>query len=220
MVELNYISDLNHSLTGGAVCAMVSFRRTLKNIKCDYVRRLHLERSEGVLSRLAVWVKPGMVGVICYRLSHYFVYTRFKFLCRLLMLLEHAYSRNELSPYSEIGPGLVLGDIGAIGITPHIEIGKNCTFMGFNTVSLNGVAGVDFTVDQIIIGDHCVFGNRSKVMKPLRIANGAQVKDNSLVIFDVKLEGSTVSGVPARRQKVDSYPDIVKWNPFFGGLIN
>lgn len=199
---------------------MITFRTTLRNIKCDYIRRLHLERSKGAMSRLAVWVKPGMVGALCYRFSHYLVYTRFKFLCRPILLLEHAYSRNEVSPYAEIGPGLVLGDVGAVGITPHIEIGKNCTFMGFNTVSLNGLAGIDFTVDQIIIGDHCVFGTRSKVMRPLRIANGAQVKDNSLVIFDVKQEGATLCGVPAKRKRVDAYRDIVKWNPFFGGLIS
>lgn len=199
---------------------MVSFRTTLRNLKCDYIRRVQLERATGTLSQLAVWAKPGMVGAVCYRFSHYFVYSQFKFLCRILLLIEHLYVRNEISPYAEIGPGLVLGDIGAIGITPHIEIGKNCTFMGFNTVSLNGVAGVDFAVDQIVIGDHCVFGNRSKVMKPLRIANGAQVKDNSLVIFDVKQEGATLCGVPAKRKRVDVYRDIVKWNPFFGGLIN
>lgn len=199
---------------------MVTLKKTLQHIRLDFNRRVRLEESRNFLSKLATTVKPGVVGAVCYRLSRYFVQGKLSLLCRPLLFIEHIYARNEISPHAEIGPGLVLGDIGAIGVIDEVSIGKNCTFIGFNTLTMNQVSGVDFMVDRIDVGDHCVFGSRAKVMRPTVIADGAQIKDNSVVMFPVKKKGTTLSGVPAKRRRIDSYEEIISWNPLIGGFLN
>lgn len=198
---------------------MTTFRTTIQNIRYDFQRRVQLEGQHCFLDKLALLVKPGMVGVFCYRISHYLAQGKLRYLCRLFLFVEHVYSRNEISPYATIGPGLVLGDIGAIGVVSQVDIGKNCTFLGFNTLSMNQVSGVDFTVDKIVIGDHCVLGCRAKVMRPTTIADGAQIKDNSVVMFPLNKIGATLAGVPAKRRRVDDYEDVVRWNPLRGGFL-
>lgn len=198
---------------------MTSLKITLSNIKQDFQRRVLLEHCEGLLHKLVLLLKPGMIGVICYRLSHYFVQGKLRFICRLLLLIEHLYCRNEISPYAQIGPGLVLGDIGAIGVPGETIIGKNCTLQGFNTFTLNAIAGVDFTVDRIVIGDYCMLGTRAKIMRPITIADGAQVKNNSVVMFSITKIGATLSGVPAKKRRVDDYNAIMNWNPLLGGFL-
>jgi serine acetyltransferase len=199
---------------------MTTLRTTIQNLKQDYKRRILLEANHHFLNKIAVFTKPGMVGVICYRFSHYLAQTKFRYLCRFLLFIEHAYSRNEISPYAYIGPGLVLGDVGAIGVTHGTEIGKNCTLLGFNTFALNAISGIDFTVDKIVIGDHCVLGVRAKVMRAITIADGAQIKDNSVVMFSENKKGQHCHGVPAKRMRIDVYEDIIQWNPFNGCHLN
>lgn len=198
---------------------MITLKLTLSNIKQDFQRRVLLERCEGLLHKLVLLIKPGMVGVVCYRFSHYLVQGNLRFLCRILLFIEHVYCRNEISPYAQIGAGLVLGDIGAIGMTREVVVGDNCTFQGFNTLTLNGIAGVDFTVDKIVIGDYCLLGTRAKIMRPITIANGAQVTNNSVVMFSATKVGTTLSGVPAKRCRIDDYDSIKNWNPLMGGFL-
>jgi serine O-acetyltransferase len=192
---------------------------TLSNIKQDFERRVQLERCEGLLHKLVLLIKPGMIGAICYRFSHYFAQGKLRFLCRILLLIEHGYCRNEISPYAQIGPGLVLGDIGAIGMTGEVVVGENCTFQGFNVLTLNGITGVDFTKDKIILGNHCLLGTRAKIMRPVSISDGTQVTNNSLVMSSVTKVGSTLSGVPAKRLRIDDYDAIKNWNPLMGGFL-
>lgn len=199
---------------------MTTLKITFQNIKHDFRRRVQLEEQRSLLNKLAILVKPGMVGVVCYRLSHYFTQGKLRPLCRVFLFIEHIYARNEISPYVYIGPGLVLGDIGAIGIPSGVEIGKNCTLLGFNTFALNHISGVDPTVDKMVLGDHCVLGSRAKVMRPITVADGAQIKDNSVVMFSVKKAGATLAGVPAKRRRLDDYAEIIKWNPLLGGFLD
>lgn len=199
---------------------MTTLRTTIQYLIQDYKRRLLLENNESFLNKIVVLAKPGMVGVICYRFSHYLAQTKLRYFCRFILFIEHIYSRNEISPYAYIGPGLVLGDVGAIGVPYGTEIGKNCTFLGFNTFALNAINGIDYTIDKIVMGDHCVLGTRAKVMRPITIADGAQIKDNSVVMFSVTKKGATLSGVPAKRRRVDFYEDIMQWNPLNGCHLN
>lgn len=198
---------------------MTSLKITLSNIKQDFKRRVLLEGCEGLLDKLVLLLKPGMIGVICYRFSHYFVQGKLRFLCRLLLLIEHGYCRNEISPYAQIGSGLVLGDIGAIGMTGEVVVGDNCTFQGFNVLTLNGIKGVDFTKDKIIVGDYCLLGTRAKIMRQVFITDGTQVTNNTLVMSSVTKVGTTLSGVPAKRSRIDDYDAIKNWNPLMGGFL-
>ena len=200
---------------------MTTLKTTFHDIKADFKRRVKLEGEEhfGLLNKLVLLIKPGFVGVVCYRLSHYLIETRISVLCRLLHAINFFYARVEIDPEAHIGPGLVLSDIGGIGIPDAVVIGKNCTFLGFNTLTLNKVGDVDFHYAQIVLGDHCVLGVRSKVMRPITIADGAQIKDGSVVMFPVAKTGTTLSGIPAKKRQIDDYENIINWNPLMGGPL-
>lgn len=199
---------------------MVNFKTTLQHIAADYNRRILLTRKQQSLTRYTEVLKPGMVCMVCYRLSRYFIQGRLKFFCPLLVLIEGLYTRNEISPRASIGPGLVLSDLGAIGIIDEAVIGENCTLLGFNTLTIYGADDSDLEEGaKVTLGNHCVLGVRSKVMRSTTIAHGCQIKEGSVVMFSVEKMGTTLMGNPARRRKVNDYNDIVNWNPLLGGPL-
>jgi len=201
---------------------MPALKETFQTIKQDFNRRVQLEGAErqGFSNKLAIMFKPGFVGVVCYRLSSYLIETRLRVLCRVLHSISFFYARVEIAPEAIIGPGLVVSDVAGVGLPEQLLIGKNCTFLGFNTITLNKVGGVDFLVDKIVMGDHCVVGFGAKIMRAVDIADGAQIKENSVVMFSVKKVGSTMVGIPAKRKSVNDYEQIVNWNPLIGGHVS
>lgn len=199
---------------------MLTFKQTIHYLKADFQRRKLLEGNPaGLLSTLAILIKRGMVAVIIYRLARYCRLNRLGLLAKLLAVVDQLYTRNEISPMADIGPGLVLADCGAIGITHVVVVGKNCTFLGCNSITLGAMDNFDVNRDRIVLGDHCVAGVRARVMRPIQIADGTQIKPNSVVLLPVEKIGSTVVGVPAKRRRIDNYEDIVRWNPLHSGFI-
>lgn len=199
---------------------MVTFKQTITNLKADFARRILLEGNwTGILGVLAVLFKRGMVTVIVYRLSRYCIYNRLGIISRLLVIVDYLYTKNEISPIADLGPGLVLADSSGIGIGSVTIVGKNCTIFGCTTTTLGVMETYDVCKDRIVLGDHCVIGTRVRIMRPLLLANGTQILANSVVLLSVEKEGCTISGVPAKRRAIDSYEDIVTWNPLHGGFI-
>ncbi|MDI1297805.1 hypothetical protein [Methylotenera sp.] len=195
---------------------MVTLRETISNIKADFQRRLLLEgKRPSLLNKLRICVKQGMVGVILYRVSHFCVYNNLGFLTRFLSIIELLYCKNEVSPMAIIGPGLVFEGV-AIGICSSAIIGKNCTFLGRNTLSLGMIEGVDLNKDAITIGNYCVLGSGARVMRPINIADGIQIKPNSVVMLTETKQGCSLFGIPARRRRIDSIEKITQWNPLLG----
>jgi serine O-acetyltransferase len=199
---------------------MITFKQTIEYLKADIQRRVLLEgKPAGLISTLSVLFKCGVVTVILYRFSHYLMGTRFSFLHKILALIEHFYTKNEVSAVAQIGPGLVLGDGGGIGITRVTIAGKNCTFLGSNSITLGAMDAYDVEKDRIVLGDHCVVGARVRIMRPMQIADGTQIKNNSVVVFPVDKVGSVISGIPAKRRSVETYENVISWNPLKGGFI-
>ncbi len=198
---------------------MVNLRTTLQYIAADYQRRVLLVGKKNALSRFAELLKPGMICVICYRFSHYFYYSKLKFIYPIFVIIESFGTRNQISPRASIGPGLFVSDLGNLGIPDEVDMGKNCTLLGFNTLTTYGTKDFDVNVHRIILGDHCVLGVRAKIMKPVHIADGCQIKTGSVVMFSVPKVGATMVGNIARRKEVYDYEDIVKWNPWLGGFL-
>lgn len=198
---------------------MVTFKQTLHNIRADFRRRLLLEnKTHGLLNKLFVLIHPCMVSVIMYRLSRFCIYNRLGLMYRFLVIIEHMYARNEISPRADIGPGLVLNGI-SIGIPCATVIGKNCTFLGRNTLTLGGMEGYDLETDRFLIGDHCVFGVGSRVIRPVKLESGTQIMPNAIVVLAENKVGSTVSGIPARRRRTDALESIINWNPLTGNFL-
>jgi serine acetyltransferase len=199
---------------------VISWKQTLRELRADLARRRLIDGvGSGPLATLALLFKRGVVAVVLYRLSRYCLHRRLAVVCRLLTLVEFLYTKDEISPHAAIGPGLVLGDGGGIGITRVTVAGRNCTFLGCNSITLGAMEDFDVERDRIVIGDHCVFGPRARVMRPLSLANGTQVKANSIVLSSTQSPGMTLSGIPARRRASVAYEDVVRWNPLRGGFL-
>ena len=198
----------------------MTLKETIQNLKADIRRRKVLEgKSQGFFSTVSILFKGGVVSVILYRISHYLIHTRFSFLYRLLILLEHFYTKNEISPVADLGPGLVIADCGGVGITRVTIAGKNCTFLGANSITLGAMEGFDLEKDHILIGNDCVIGSRVRIIRPVQIADATQIKNNSVVMFSVDKPGSVISGFPAKRRSTENPESVLSWNPLFGGAI-
>lgn len=199
---------------------MVTFKQTMQNLAADIRRRKVLEgKNAGFFSTLCVLFKGGVVSVILYRISRYLIHTRFSFLYKILVLIEHFYTKNEISPIADLGPGLVIADCGGVGLTRVTIAGENCTFLGANSITLGAMEGFDLEKEHIVIGNHCVIGSRVRIIRPVEIADATQIKNNSVVMFSVDKVGSVVSGFPAKRRSVEKLETVLAWNPLFGGAI-
>jgi serine O-acetyltransferase len=198
---------------------MVTLRQTFVDLSADIQRRMLLENKRGFFSVISVLLKRGMVAVVIYRISRYCVYRRLGFIHRMLFIIGYFYTKNEISPKAKLGPGLVLDDRGGIGITQVTTAGKNCTFLGGSVIALGAIKGMDINRDQIILGDHCVIGTRVKIMRPIKLADGTQIMPNSVVMRSAENIGSTLLGMPAKRHSVQSFNELIKWNPLYGGYI-
>jgi UDP-3-O-[3-hydroxymyristoyl] glucosamine N-acyltransferase len=97
---------------------------------------------------------------------------------------------------------------------PHAcTIGMNCTFMGRATPTLGVMGNVNLETDRIIIGDYCVFGHNVRIINPVTIANGTQIKAHSVVMASVIREGSIISGFPARHVAEVPLATVMAWSP-------
>ena len=199
---------------------MVTFKQTITNLKADIARRLLLDGiGTGFFAVFIVLFKRGVASVIVYRLSRYCFFNRLKIVSRLLVIVDYLYTKNEISPIADIGPGLVLADTTGIGIGQIAVIGSNCTICGCITITLGVMESFDVHAQHIVIGDNCVIGTRVRIMRPVTLANGTQITSNSVVLLSVKDVGSTISGVPAKPRYRDCYDEILKWNSLRGGFI-
>jgi serine O-acetyltransferase len=198
---------------------MVTFKQTINNIKADFARRLLLEQAQNCFfKKLCILFMPSTIGVLVYRLSRYCVHNRLSVVYRLLTVVEHYYARNEISPYADIGHGLVIEGVG-VGVPSCTKIGKNCTLFGRNTISLGAMEGVDLLVDTITLGDYCVLGQGVKIMRPVTLGHAVQILPNSVVMFSEQIDGVILSGVPARNKGQIQLEQMSNWNPLKSQLL-
>lgn len=178
----------------------VKFSTTMDHLRQDMRRRLAIKQLPCTWSSvLCELFKPSMMSVVFYRLSHYLSAHRIPLLPRIFALLDYFYGAgSEISPRASIGPGLVLGDLGAHGVSCYCRIGRNLTLLGENTITMGAVEGIDFEKDFISIGDDVILEAGAKIMKPVTIANRVRIKANSLVMTSQLEEASVLMGVPAR----------------------
>jgi serine O-acetyltransferase len=112
-----------------------------------------------------------------------------------LMLRRQTYRFGiDISPDTQIGPGLYIGHFGGIVVNRDVVIGRN----------LNLSQGV--TLGQVnrgarkgcpVIGDDVYIGPGAKVLGKVVIGSRAAIGANAVVIHDVT-ENTSVAGVPAR----------------------
>ncbi len=155
-------------------------------------------------SHVQVFLQPGMIAVMMYRLGRWLSRLPVPVLRHLLLAIfmgtryvVEAFTHVHLSLNADIGPGLVVHLPWGIFVPPT-RIGRNCT--------LNH--GVVLNEGVLQVGDDVYFAPGAKVVGPVRIGNNVMIAPNSLVLTNVP-DNVTVMGVPARVR----WPRSRTWNP-------
>ena len=194
----------------------ISLKQTLLNSKLDMKRRCALDgRAFNLISCVIMLLNRGVMSVLIYRAKRYFYLKKSVNLiifAKLLRYIEFHYCHNEIDPQAIIGHGLVLSDYGGIAISKVNVIGTNCTFIGKATLTLGGMDNVHED-ERIVLGNHCVIGPNVRIASSINIANGVQVKSNSVVMEDINTDGSIISGFPAKIVSNVSLASVINWNP-------
>lgn len=198
----------------------VTFRQTYDDIRADYLRRLQLENDCRVFGRLCLFFRRGMVTVIIYRVSRYFMLNNLSFLAFILVGVNKVYTKNFISPLAKIGSGFVVADNGGVGLTHVLVAGKNCTFLGCSAVTLGAFPSHDYPGKYVVMGDHCVLGVKAKLIRPIQLASGTQVQANSIVLRCQQVVGAVLVGIPAKKQSIQPYEEVKEWNSLYGGYRN
>lgn len=96
---------------------------------------------------------------------------------------------NDISPYADIGPGLLLPHPVDVTIGASVKIGKNATI--YNGVTLVG------TLDEGLpqLGDNVIVYTGAKVIKPIRIGDNSVIGALALCNHDVPPQ-SVMYGIP------------------------
>lgn len=195
----------------------ITLLETIKLLSEDLSRRLTLENKKPNFWRcLLLLPRRGVISVIIYRLKRYLHFKNnilAKLVIRLLKFPEFHYCHNELDPRADIGAGLVLSDLGGVGLGLSVVIGKNCTFMGKGTPTLGAMEGVNLHIDKIIIGDYCVFGHNAKIINAVTVADCVQLAPHSVLMSHVKTPGSVIAGYPAKAIDVVQIEKVKAWSP-------
>lgn len=198
-----------------------SLREALRLIDADLRRRCELDgRRNSLPVRAALLLRRGPLGSVLFRLSDYTAARGWRLLTKLLYFALYFMARAEVHVGARIGPGLVLPDIGGVGIPAFADIGRNCTFLGPALLTIGGMEGVDLGSDRIVIGDDCIIGHNARIMGAVRLADATQVRHGSVVIASSDKPGAVLAGMPARRRKIVAAAALARWSPLTGTPLN
>lgn len=201
----------------------VSFRTTVSHIKADILRRLVLEKKPcNTPNFILAFANRGTLSVLIYRIKRYLHGKNNVFLSLLIKIIryiEFQLCHNEIDPRAIIGPGFVIVNSGGVSLSFSNIIGKNCTFMGYATPTLGAMEDVDLNIDRIVIGDYCTLSCGVRIINNVSIANGVQIKPNSVLMHSIHTPGAVVSGFPARQIAVIDMEKICRWSPIKSDFI-
>lgn len=193
----------------------------LRLARMDLDRRLELHgHRPGVYRYLQALVHRGGMAVLLYRLVDYAHVRGWRIAVKLGLLAMYHLGRAEIHPGALIGPGLVLPDMGGVGLPEFCTIGRNCTFLGPALLTVGGMEGIDLSTDRIVMGDNCVVGFNARVMGAITLGNGTQIKPGSVVMTSFPKDGYLLSGIPARRRASADLEQIANWSAVRGAAID
>jgi serine O-acetyltransferase len=143
-----------------------------------------------------MYCHPAVVGVIWYRMGRACWLRRRNPLWRLLLVivrlgypLVRVYSGLELSPRTEVGPGLYVAHFGPSVIHPDAVIGRNLTIMHGVTIGASAT-GVPR------LGDNVGIGTGAVIIGSVTIGDNVNIGANAVVTRSVDSH-CTVVGIPA-----------------------
>lgn len=198
-----------------------TLRQALSLVRQDLDRRLLLQGLRpGVLTYLGAVLRRGGLAVLLFRLLDYVDTRGWRIALKIGHLALYYFGRAEIHSGARIGPGLVLPDIGGVGIPKFCEIGRNCTFVGPALLTIGGMEGIDLNTDRITMGDNCVVGSNVRIIGAVTLGHGTQIKAASVVMTSFPKEGYLLSGIPARRRAVLPLASIQNWGPLRAQSLN
>ena len=167
----------------------------LTYLKADLLRLVPINAS--FFSLMARVFHPRFLPVLLVRLSRYFYcHKLLRFLSPLFTWLNVFTFGIEVTPRSDIGPGLMLphtfGTV--IGAT---AIGSNATVFQGATI---GASSLDMDFDENkrpVIGANVIVGAGAKILGGLAVGNDVTIGANSVVVKSIA-DGMVVAGVPAK----------------------
>ncbi len=145
----------------------------------------------------ALYNHPAIVGIFWYRLSRYLWLRKSNPVIFILYVLARGFypivrmvSGLELSPRTDIGPGLWIGHAGPCIIHPATRAGKNLTIHHGVTIgeSKSGVPS---------LGNNVSIGVNATLVGGIEIGDNAIIGAGAVVVKSVP-EGAVAIGVPAR----------------------
>jgi serine O-acetyltransferase len=148
-----------------------------------------------------LWLSPAVWAIAIYRFGNW-LYTSNPFiLLRIPLKIVYffAYMFSEvvmemcLDPQATIGGGLYIAHIGGVHINPHAIVGSNCDIAHRVTIGASAMGRKGAPV----VGNNVYIGTGATLVGKIKIASGAKIAANTLVITNVP-EGATVMGVPGR----------------------
>lgn len=174
----------------------MSFRQLVSFILEDNRRRrIFMRKSTSFFGLLAGLFSHISIATGIYRLSHYFFCKRLGLISKFFYVLNIMLFGLDISPMSEIGPGLVICHL--TGSIIHAKIGKNALLYGQNVFGGGTKENDKGWYGGPIAGDNITMYIGAKILDTVKVGNNVSVGAASLVLDDVP-DNKVVAGAPAR----------------------
>jgi serine O-acetyltransferase len=137
---------------------------------------------------------PGVHAIIAHRIAHRLWLAGWRYAARLLSFLSRMESNIDIHPGARIGHRFFIDHGAGVVIGETAEVGDDVTL--YHGVTLGGTT-LTRGKRHPTLGNDVVVGAGAKILGAIRIADGARVGANSVVVKDVPA-GCTVVGIPGR----------------------
>jgi serine O-acetyltransferase len=183
-----------------------TLRHVLHCIWCDSARkRKQMGRPLTRLSILRGFFSINVVAVAIFRFSIYFCANGWRtpaMLCYYLNIMLFGFDG---SPYSEVGPGLVVVHLN--GNVFHAKVGRNATLFGRNGIGGKGRGDTGGWRGGPVIGDHVTLGFGACILTDGDIGDHATVGAGSWCFKSVTAR-AIVAGMPARLVRMKTAEEV------------
>lgn len=171
--------------------------RALGDLRADLDR---YRVTEGRSLAAALWVSPGTVASVHYRLAHWAWNGRTlaHLVARVPLLVAQRFvevwSGVSIAPQATIGPGLYVGHFGGVVVNGDAVLGANTNLSQGVTI---GVGGRGDARGVPRIGDRCYVGPGAKLFGSITLGDDVAVGANAVVTRSAEAR-SVLAGSPAR----------------------
>lgn len=140
------------------------------------------------------FLHQAMLCVRLHRYAHYFDSRGHRYIARFFWQLNCLLTGADISPPSELGPGLVIPSPAAVAISG--KVGRNLTIKALSGIGAEVGRREDIGAGPglPVIGDDVTIEVQSGILGPVRVGNRVTIGPAAHVVSDVP-EGSIVQGV-------------------------